>query len=188
MTLVRRVARPLIAAPFIATGVDGLRHPGPRLDDARPVATRLAQVGGSLGLTDNPEVLVRANSGVMAGAGLLLATGRLPRLAGLILAASGGASTLVHYQFWTEKDAEQRQAERQQFFLRLGLVGAALLAAVDTDGRPGLAWRGRRAAKSAERTAKRAKREARRAARLAKAEARIETTRLARKAGDLVSG
>ena len=184
----RRVARPLIAAPFIATGVDGVRHPGPRLDDARPVAARLAQAGGSLGIPDDPELLVRVNSAAMGAAGLLLATGRLPRLAGLVLAVSGGASTVVHYQFWAEKDPDRRQAARQQFFLRLGLDGAALLAAVDTDGRPGLAWRSRKAAKSAEKTAVRAKREARRATRLAKAEARIETARLARKAGALVPG
>jgi len=182
MTLVRRVARPMIAAPFIHTGVDGVRHPGPRIEAARPVAARLAP----LGVPEDPEVLVRANSAVMAGAGVLLAAGRLPRLAGLLLAVSGGASTVVRYPFWADKDADTRREQRQQFVLRMGLVGAALLAAVDTEGRPGMVWRSRRAARSAEKTAVRAKREAKRAARLARAQARLEGARLARKAGGLV--
>lgn len=186
MTLVRRLARPLLAAPFIANGLDGLRHPGPRVEGARPIVARVSDLAGPLGVPDDPELLVRANSAAMAGAGVLLATGKLPRVAGIVLAVTSSASIAANSAFWTEKDPDARRARRREFVARVGLVGGALLAAVDTEGRPGLAWRSRRAARSAERTATRAKREARRATRLAKAEAQLEGARLVRKAHDLV--
>lgn len=186
MTLVRRFARPLLAAPFIANGLDGLRHPGPRVEAARPLVARFSDVASPLGVPNDPELLVRVNGAAMTGAGALLATGNLPRLAGLVLAVTSTASTVSNYPFWAEKDPETRRTQRREFLARVGLVGGALLAAVDTEGRPGLAWRGRKAAKTAEKTAARASREAKRATRLAKAEARVEGARLKRKAKELV--
>jgi hypothetical protein len=50
------------------------------------------------------------------------------------------------------------------------MMGGLLLAAVDTEGRPGMPWRARRAALDAQRMAKTYKREAKLTARAAKAE------------------
>ena len=41
--LSRRVARPLLAAIFVSGGIDVLRNPGPRVQRAEPVTTKLAQ-------------------------------------------------------------------------------------------------------------------------------------------------
>jgi putative oxidoreductase len=172
MSIVRRLARPLLAAPFVLEGVEHVRHPGPRVESARPLVSRLAE---PLRLPDDPEMLVRANGAAMAVAGSLLATGRLPRLAAAVLAATVVPATYVENAFWAEKDPERKAAQRTRFLTSLGLLGGALLASVDTDGRPGLAWRSERAAKDAKRAAGLAKRDAKRAGRLAKHETRTLT-------------
>lgn len=170
----RRIARPLLAAEFIYGGLDSLRNPGPRVEAARPVLDRLS---GPLHLPDDPELIIRANGAVMAGAGLLLATGRLPRLAGALLAATMVPTTWAGHPFWQEKDPATRRQQRVQFLKNMGLLGGVLLAAVDTEGRPGLAWRGRAASRRATEKARRAARDTRREARRARAEARRETVR-----------
>ena len=50
------------------------------------------------------------------------------------------------------------------------MLGGLLLAAVDTEGKPGLAWRARRAAADVRREAKQVAKDARREAKLAKAQ------------------
>jgi len=37
MTLVRRVARPLLASMFVVGGMDQFKHPGRKADTARPL-------------------------------------------------------------------------------------------------------------------------------------------------------
>jgi putative oxidoreductase len=141
MTIVRRLARPLLATPLIQTGLDAARHPGPQAELARPVLDR---VSGPLKLPQDQIVVVRAAGSVTVAAGLLLAIGKLPRLSALaiVLAAPAVQNT---QPFWKEKDPELRRAQRSAFLKNLGLLGGTLLAAVDTEGRPSLAWRGRRA-------------------------------------------
>jgi uncharacterized membrane protein YphA (DoxX/SURF4 family) len=162
MMIVRRLARPLLAAVFIDRGVDAVRHPAMRAEAARPLVDRLAP---PLHLPADPELLVRANGAVMVAAGTLLAGGRLPRLSSAALAATLLPSTYVRHAFWSESDPTRRREQRTHFLKDLGLLGGALLAAVDTEGRPGLAWRSRHAASSAKRSAKRARKSAERAAR-----------------------
>ncbi|WP_226345153.1 DoxX family protein [Agilicoccus flavus] len=149
MSLVRRLARPMLAAIFVTGGVDALRHPGGRTDLARPVVGKLAEYTG---LPDDPELMVRANGATMALAGFMLATGRLPRVAGGLLAASLVPTTVAGHPFW--KSDDERGTQRIQFFKNLGLLGGVLLAAVDTDGKPGLTWRARHAVAASRREAR----------------------------------
>jgi uncharacterized membrane protein YphA (DoxX/SURF4 family) len=171
MSIVRRIARPLLAASFVATGIDAVLHPMPKAEAARPVVDRLAP---SLGLPEDPELFVRANGALTAAAGTLLALGRIPRLSSLVLAATLLPSTYLEYAFWQEKDPRERRLQRALFLKNAGLLGGTLLAAVDTEGRPGLAWRGRRAVQQAEKAGRRAAREARRSAKHARTTARLE--------------
>lgn len=157
MSIVRRLARPLLAANFVIEGLDHVRHPGSRVESARPLVNTLA---GPLRLPNDPETLVRANGAAMAVAGSLLAIGRFPRLSAAVLAASLVPATYVDHPFWTEKDPETKAVQRTRFLKNLGLLGGVLIASVDTDGRPGLAWRSERAAKDAKRAGRSAKREA----------------------------
>src|ERR1043165_6588906 len=121
MTIVRRLARPLLAASFVQEGLDAVMHPGKRTERAQPLVDAVA---GPLGLPKDPELLIRANGAVMAGAGALFALGRMPRLTGLLLAATVAPGVYLHV-----------------VSMRSDRLGGALLAAVDTQGRPGLAWR-----------------------------------------------
>jgi uncharacterized membrane protein YphA (DoxX/SURF4 family) len=170
MSLLRRVARPLLAAAFVSEGLDLVRHPGPRVEAARPLVGLVAE---PLRLPDDPELLVRVNGAAMAGAGALLGTGRLPRLSALVLAASLVPTTYVEHPFWAEKDPEAKKHQRQAFLKNAALLGGLLIASADTEGRPGLAWRSRRAAKDARRAAAIAKKDAKHAAKDAKLGARL---------------
>ncbi|GAA2159104.1 DoxX family protein [Pedococcus bigeumensis] len=169
MTLVRRVARPLLAAIFVVQGFEQLRHPSALKPKVAPFAEQLAP----LGLPDDPELLVRANGATMVAAGTLLATGRVPRLASLALAGALVPTTYVGHPFWAETDPAVKRTQRIGFLKNLGLLGGLLLASVDTEGRPGIAYRAGLASDSAKRSAKRAKREAKHAAHAARREARL---------------
>ena len=116
MTLVRRVARPMLAAMFVVGGLDQLKHPGRKADTARPLVEKLAP---AVGLPDDTELLVRANGIAMVTAGSLLALGRLPRLASGVLAATVLPTTLAAHQFWNEKDPEVRAQQKVQFLKNL---------------------------------------------------------------------
>ncbi len=184
MTLVRRLARPLLAAVFVQNGVDAFLHPTSRVDAVRPLARRAAAAG----LPDDPELLVRATGAGMAGAGAPFAVGRLPRVSALAMVATLVPSTYTEHAFWQEKDPEQRRAQRTEFLQRLGLLGGTLLATVDTEGRPGLAWRGRHAVQHAEQNARRAGRGARRASRQARRAAKLQAREAARNAKEALPG
>ncbi len=86
-----------------------------------------------------------------------------------MLAASLLPTTIAGHAFWQEQDPAARKVQRLNFFKGVSLVGGLLIAGVDTEGRPGVAWRARRAAKDVRREAKVLARQARAEARVAKA-------------------
>lgn len=154
--LVRRLARPLLASIFIKGGIDTLRNPEPRVATAAPLVDKVtSQVGDKLPQQAPTEAgqLVRIDAGVKIGAGLLLALGKLPRTSSLLLAGSLVPTTVAGHAFWEKTDPAAKQADQLQFVKNLSILGGLILAAVDTEGKPSLGWRGRRAArKLAERT------------------------------------
>jgi putative oxidoreductase len=125
----------------------------PEADAVRPMVNRF---GPSVGLPTDPELAIRANGALQAGAGLLFALGRLPRLSATLLAASLLPSTASELRLWREQDPVARREQRTRLLRHAGLLGGALLGAVDTADRPRLAWRERRAVKRAEKASKRA--------------------------------
>ncbi|HEY3534306.1 MAG TPA: DoxX family protein [Pedococcus sp.] len=173
MTLVRRVARPMLSAIFVVQGLDTLRHPAV----TAPKVAKLAEQLAPLGVPNDPELLVRANGATMVGGGVLLATGRFPRLASLALLGSMVPTTYVGHAFWAETEPAAKKTQRIQFIKNVGLMGGLLLAAVDTEGRPGIAYRMGMAGDSAKRHAKAARREARHAAKAARREATLAASR-----------
>jgi putative oxidoreductase len=173
MSLVRLVARPMLASIFVLQGVKTLRDPETAAADAKPVTDRLAPLLEKYApqLPSDTRSLVRINAGINVGAGLLLATGRFPRLSALALTASLVPSTLTAHPFWQADDPDEKRRQRGEFLKDIGLAGGLLLASVDTAGRPGLRWRAERAASDTRRAARTAKREAKLTARAARAEA-----------------
>mgnify|MGYP001191486725 CR=1 FL=1 len=90
------------------------------------------------------ETYVKVNAAVQVGAGLLLATGKFPRAASVALAATLVPTTIAGHPFW-ELEGDERRTQRTQFLKNAGLLGGLILAAVDTEGRPGVAYRARHA-------------------------------------------
>ena len=174
MTVVRRIARPMLAAVFVASGLDSLRHPAARAKVAAPLVSALA---GPLNLPDDPELMVRANGATMVTAGTMLALGRFPRVAAMALAASLVPTTYAAHAFWAIEDPDARARQKVHFLKNVGLLGGVLLASVDTAGKPGLAYRTKHIGSEARRQAALTKREARHAARSARREARLAVSR-----------
>ena len=172
MTLVRRLARPMLASIFISGGLDALRNPAPKVpaaeDVAPPIASRLPY------LPEDPETLVRLNGAAQLTAGTMLALGRFPRLSSTVLAASIVPTTAAGHRFWEEDEPQKKSQQRIHFLKNLGLLGGLILAAVDTEGRPGLAWRTKHATSRASAAGRHSRRAARREARLAAHTARAK--------------
>ncbi|MGW6279496.1 DoxX family protein [Kribbella sp. NPDC055071] len=195
MTVVRALARPLLSVIFVVQGANSIRNPEPLVPKAQPVTDRLvpmvrrvapAQVGDRI--PNTTANLVRLNGAIHVVGGLALATGKGRRLAAGVLAATLVPTTIAGHPFWLEKDKTVRNTQRIQFMKNLGLLGGLLLAAVDTEGKPGVAWRASHGAKAAKRETKRgakaAKRETTRGAKAARREAK-QLAREARHAAKL---
>ncbi len=170
MTLVRRVARPMLAALFVVEGYNTLRHPASKVDRVSPFVDR---VSGPLNLPNDPELLIRANAVTMLAGGTLLASGRVPRVASTALAVALVPTTIAGHAFWEESDPAAKRLQRIQFLKNVSMLGGLMLAAVDTEGRPGLAYRAKLVRKDASRATKLTRREAKHVARAARREAKL---------------
>lgn len=157
MTAIRLIARPMLASMFVMGGIDSLTHASAKVPKATKVTEQVPTVverfAPGLPVPTDPATLVRINGGVQVLAGLALATGRMPRLSALALAATLVPTTYAGHPFWEERDKAARTSQRIQFFKNISMLGGLLLAAVDTEGKPGVAWRARRAARDVRREA-----------------------------------
>ena len=149
--LVRRIARPMLAGTFIYGGIQTLRNPQSRVPGAAPIVEQITEIADKqlpVQVPKDVEQWVKINAGVMVGAGALFGLGRLPRLCALLLTGSMVPTTLAGHRFW-ELQGKERQMQLIHFLKNLGLLGGLLIAAVDTEGRPSVGWRARRAARRA---------------------------------------
>ena len=115
MTQLQWLGRLCLSTVFIAGGWDAASAPGGR-------AAKLAALG-----LPQPELLVRANGGLMLLAGMALALGRWPRMAAAILAGVLVPTTLVGHPFWQETTPANRTSQQVHFLKNLGLLGGLLL-------------------------------------------------------------
>ncbi|MGW1742008.1 DoxX family protein [Nocardia sp. NPDC001965] len=150
--LLRRLARPLLASAFVVNGVESLMHPESRVKEASTLVnkgkeTLPSDIAGNL--PEDPSTLVRVTAAVQIAGGTLLALGKAPRPAALMLAATVVPATVTEQNFWAENDPQRRAAKRTAFLKDVSLLGGLLIAASDTAGKPSLGWRGRRAARRA---------------------------------------
>ena len=154
MTLARVIARPLIASSFVFSGVDRLRNAGTTAPQLKPVLAGVSKVVPSAAsVTSNEKLVGQVLGATQVGAALLLGIGRFSRVAALLLTVTATVNTLVDYRSADASTAEGKKARRSQLLKNLSLIGAVLLAAVDTNGRPGLAWRAGHLASGARRSA-----------------------------------
>ncbi|MCZ2858445.1 DoxX family protein [Blastococcus sp. VKM Ac-2987] len=150
--LVRRIARPLLAAPFVYGGVSTLRKPQDRVPGARPVVEKIADTADKqlpVQLPRDVEQWVKVDAAIKVAAGSLFALNRFPRLTALVLSASIVPTTLAGHRFWEHDDPTEQFGQISNFLKNTGLLGGLLLAAVDTEGKPSVGYRTRRAASRA---------------------------------------
>lgn len=147
--IVRRLARPLLASIFIFGGIEELRHPAAHAEPLKPLLDDVTErVKDALpeGTPTDPVTLVRVDAAVKIGAGAMLALGRAPRLAAIALIGSLLPTTAASHPFWTAENDKEKNEQLAEFLKNAGLVGGLLIAAADTEGKPSVGWRARRAA------------------------------------------
>jgi uncharacterized membrane protein YphA (DoxX/SURF4 family) len=127
--VVRTIARPMLAGVFIVAGLDVLANPEPRAKIAKPVVDSVASVV-PFAPTD-PVDAVRLNAAVHLGAGVLLATGVMSRLAAAALAVSLVPTTIAGHPFWEIEDPVNRSRQQTQFLKNMAILGGLLVVAFD---------------------------------------------------------
>ena len=141
----------MLSAVFISRGVEALRSPKPAAQSTQNTLDGLSKLPDpvSTNLPSDAETVARINAAVQIGGGLLLATGKLPRVASAALALTVVPGSLGGHNFWNQTDPQRKAEERRAFVTDISLIGGLIIAAVDTEGKPSLGWRGRRAARKA---------------------------------------
>jgi uncharacterized membrane protein YphA (DoxX/SURF4 family) len=169
MRPVRTAARALLSGIFVVSGARAMANPEQLVPQAKRVTDRITPWLERIDsrLPSDGRALVQLNGVAQVVGGVLLATGRLTRPAAAMLAGSLVPTTVAGHSFWTVDDRTDRQAQQIHFLKNLGLLGGLLLAAADTEGRPGLRWRTSHAMDGGRRSLRRAVRTARRDARIA---------------------
>ncbi|MFB9234592.1 DoxX family protein [Plantactinospora siamensis] len=175
MRPVRGIARAMLSGIFVINGARSLANPQPFVGRARKVTDRVGPMMERVDprLPSDAESLVRVNGALQLTAGLLLATGHLTRPAATVLAGTLVPTTVAGHSYWAIDDPAERANHRIHFLKNLGMFGGLLLAAADTEGRPGLRWRTSRAVLDGRRSVQRGGRSVRRVVRGARRDARI---------------
>lgn len=158
----------MLSAIFVSSGVKILLNPASKAEAADRVTARVGPLIEKVDprIPSDTHSLLRIKAGVDIVAGLLLASGRLTRPSAAALAVTLVPTTIAGHPFWA-LPKEQRAAQQTQFLKNLGLMGGLLLAAADTEGRPGLKYRTTHAVDRSQRNVKRAVRTAKREAKIA---------------------
>jgi putative oxidoreductase len=153
MTLVRLLARPMLSSMFIVGGINSLKNYKSLASKAEPVTSALDPVvekaTAKLPFNLTAEQGVLLNGAVHVVGGAMLATGKMPRLSSFALAATMIPTTLAGHRFWEETDPQLRANQKIHFFKNVSMMGGLLLASVDTEGKPSLAWWAKRGARHA---------------------------------------
>lgn len=132
----------MLAATFIYGGIDTLRNPGPKVKLAEDTVSPLVNAVPQL---SNAEQVVKLDAAIKVLAGTTLALGKFPRLSSAALVASLVPTTYTGHPFWEKTDPAERKQQLLHFLKNASMVGGLLLAAVDTAGKPSLAWRAQHA-------------------------------------------
>lgn len=125
----------MLASMFLLGGSNAIRNASVMAPKAQPLADQLAKVGAGSVVALDAANLVRLNGVIDLAAGAALATGRFPRLAAAILAASMAPTTVLGHQFWKESEPIARKNQLVHFTKNLSMTGGLLMAALDRDPR-----------------------------------------------------
>ncbi|GHF11498.1 hypothetical protein GCM10017786_51590 [Amycolatopsis deserti] len=148
----------MLASIFIYGGINALKQPEGHAEAVKPVLDKVGEQRDKLpdAVPTDPVSLVKIDAGVKIAAGTLFALGKFPRLSALALLGSLVPTTVAGHPFWEAKDPQEKQQQLIQLLKNAGLAGGLMIAAADTEGKPSLGWRARRAADKASRRAHKA--------------------------------
>ena len=121
----------MLASMFVVGGLNSLRHAKALAPAAQPVSDALAPLAPQLPVTS--VNVVRAHGAINLVAGAALATGRVPRLSALVLAANLTPATVQGHKFWSESDPAARTNQQIHFFKNLSMIGGLLMSSLDPD-------------------------------------------------------
>jgi len=138
MSVIRFLARPMLASSFVVAGLDKLRNAD---DTAKQLSPVLRRASESLPFKADEKTLARVLGGAQLGAGALLGLGKLSRFAATVLAVTSALNSYVEWRSADISTKEGRSARKARLLKNISLTGGVLLAAVDTAGRPSIAWR-----------------------------------------------
>ncbi|CAL8898570.1 hypothetical protein KVA01_15260 [Kocuria varians] len=142
MSIVRRLARPLLATGFIAGGVDAFRNSSAAAQQLDPVLKAVESVAPQLRpVTANRAVVAQGIAAAQVGAASLLAISKLPRLSSTVLLGTTALNGYSQYRSADASTREGKEARRAALLKNVSLLGAVMIVAVDTSGNPSLAWR-----------------------------------------------
>lgn len=142
MSIVRRIARPLLATGYVASGVESFRNSSSAAQHLSPVISAAGKAVPQLRpALQNQAVVAQGLAAAQVGSAVLFGLGRLPRVSACVLVATTALNAYADYSAAQADTAEQKAARRNTALKDSSLVGAVLLAAVDTEGSPSLLWR-----------------------------------------------
>ncbi len=145
MSVLRFVARSMLASYFVLNGVRALAHPEDLAPATAPIAEKLMpKLSAALPESARAFVptdatgLVKLNGLLQIVGGASLATGFFRRIGAGVLAVTTVPNLLAANPLTKGPGQAAAQAE---FGTNVALLGGVLLAAQDTEGKPTLVWR-----------------------------------------------
>ncbi|MGO4955801.1 DoxX family protein [Luteococcus sp. Sow4_B9] len=165
MNLTRAAGRTMLASFFVVNGAKAAAKPESMVADAEPIARKVVplvqQVAPPSVATYVPEetkTLVRATGIAQVLGGLGLATGLGRRLSAGVLGASMVPHVLASRPA-KGASAEEKTAARSLMLRNVALLGAALIASQDTQGKPSLSYRANKQAQAISKAAAKEKKQ-----------------------------
>lgn len=148
MSLIRLIARPMLATSFVASGVARLKNSSTTGEQLRPTLERIESLVPSInGLASQEATVAKVVGGTQVGAGALLAIGKFPRLSSALLALTAILTSIAEFKNADASTKEGRANRLSALLKNISLIGGVLVAAVDRNGKPSLAWRAEHLAK-----------------------------------------
>jgi uncharacterized membrane protein YphA (DoxX/SURF4 family) len=125
----------MLASMFVTGGINSLRNAPAMAPAAKPVADTIVPLAQRAGipLPEDPATLVRIDGAIQLAAGAMLATGRLPRLSALVLAATLVPTTAAGHAFWKAPTPGVKADQKIHFFKNVSMIGGLLMSTLDPD-------------------------------------------------------
>ncbi len=193
MSFLRFIGRSLFASVFIVDGLKKVTKPAEQADDAArvtetltPLVQRLAPAGYSSHVPEQAETWVRLTGALELAGGAMFATGIGRRLGAILLVKASAMNVAIA---WPDKSTSEseRSASRSEALTHGALLGAALVASRDLQGRPSLGYRTEKGAQRAVDKAEVVKGRAQRSAKRAAKDARKKAKKVSKKIDAAVS-